>query len=365
MTKDVEESPTDSAESMPLTTQQATVLQAIYDYFREHGTWPTFITIDRPIRREHGWDTAAIVLSLPESMIVHPRQGLRPIASDELRLRLLGILSCRGSSDDTDRFVRLLRYLAEREMTYEPEAGIEDDAMPRITSAEVGQYLSIGDADQLALQRLYTILQLDNWGLAGASGSGEDGWYVTLGQDIWRFRDVQTVEDCIAAREAWLAEGRSPVKRKRPALEPEVPQSLPEFQPAPSAPSPYVDRKIVEAIRTKAGQSKFEVTKLLGLIDELNDNYARRNTYASHALLRAILDHIPPIFGYTRFREVANNHSWGQTDERYIKRLANFRDQADDALHRQISPRANLLDFDDMPASVCVDQLLQECADQL
>jgi hypothetical protein len=54
--------------------------------------------------------------------------------------------------------------------------------------------------------------------------------------------------------------------------------------------SPYADEKVITAIRAKDGQSKFDVTKLLALVGELNDNYARNNTYASHALLRAILD---------------------------------------------------------------------------
>jgi hypothetical protein len=61
-----------SAEIPPLTGQEEVVLQAIYDHFRENGAWPTFITIDRPIRREHRWDTGAIILSLPESLIVQP-----------------------------------------------------------------------------------------------------------------------------------------------------------------------------------------------------------------------------------------------------------------------------------------------------
>lgn len=34
----------------------------------------------------------------------------------------------------------------------------------------------------------------------------------------------------------------------------------------------------------------------------------------------------------------------------YMKRPAAFRDQADDALHRQISAKADVLDFDDIPA---------------
>jgi hypothetical protein len=94
-------------EAPSLTQEERTVLQAIYDHFREHGTWPTFITIDRPIRREHRWDTGAIILGLPGSLIVPPHPGhIRPNERDELRLRLLGIQACDGSADDTERFIR-------------------------------------------------------------------------------------------------------------------------------------------------------------------------------------------------------------------------------------------------------------------
>ena len=54
-----------------------------------------------------------------------------------------------------------------------------------------------------------------------------------------------------------------------------------------------------------------------------------------------------------------------ERQQNYMKRLLTFRDQADDALHRQISTKADVLAFDDMPASVCVNQLLQECAERL
>lgn len=136
--------------------------------------------------------------------------------------------------------------------------------------------------------------------------------------------------------------------------------------PSPAqAASTYVDEKVVAAIRAKEGQSNFDLTKLLALIDELNDNYAHRNTYASHALLRGLLDHIPPILGQPHFDAVASSYRWPQTDKKYMKQLAAFRAQGDDALHRQISADADLLGFDDMPKSVCVDQLLLECAKRL
>jgi hypothetical protein len=129
-----------------------------------------------------------------------------PIASDELRLRLLGVQACDGSSDDTERFVRTLRWLAEREETYEPPPH-RGDEMPQVTSQEVAQYLSLGDADPLPLQRLYVMLDLDHWGIGGRS-SNDNGWSMRLTPDIWRFRSVRSIQDCVAVREAWLAEGR-------------------------------------------------------------------------------------------------------------------------------------------------------------
>jgi hypothetical protein len=457
-----------------LTDQQAAVLQAIYDHFRDHGTWPTFITIDRPIRRQHRRDTGPIILSLPESLIVPPRQGMPPIASDVLRLRLLGIQACSGSSDDTERFVQTLRWLAEREETYEPPSG-SDDEMPQVTSQEIAGHLGLGDADLLPLRRLYAMLDLDHWGIGGSSSS-ENDWSVRLMPDIWRFREVRSVEDCVAVREAWLAEGRPEVAQLDDAVQDgyfhvrlsvkgrsskyrvlpdlslatleaqilapyrsghailadgdiiqltditqiriiqtdrstselprrriretedivfipnndrwslatsagtdvtndfitgapgQTPVEVPEpvrLRPPAQAGLSYVDEKVSKAIRAKDGQGKFDVTKLLALVDELNDNYASGHAYASHALLRAVLDHVPPILDCREFAAVANNFSWGQSDKKYIKRLEDFRAQADDALHRQIRTSVDLLSLDDMPARAYVNRLLQECAERL
>ncbi len=85
------------------------------------------------------------------------------------------------------------------------------------------------------------------------------------------------------------------------------------------------------------------------LIAELDDNYRRNNAYAAHALLRAILDHIPPMLGRPSFTAVANNYPWTRTDRAYIQKLLDFRAQADDVLHRQISQRPDLLSLDEMP----------------
>jgi hypothetical protein len=127
-------------------------------------------------------------------------------------------------------------------------------------------------------------------------------------------------------------------------------------------PGLYIDRAIAAAVTARAGMLGFDSAKLARLVDELNDSYARGNAYAAHALLRAILDHVPPMLGFTDFKAAANNHSWGKTDKNYARRLLDFKLQADDALHRQISARTGLLTMEDMPPRVWVNRILQECA---
>jgi len=127
-------------------------------------------------------------------------------------------------------------------------------------------------------------------------------------------------------------------------------------------PGLYVDTEIAAAVTARAGLLGFDSAKLSRLVEELNDSYSRGNAYAAHALLRAILDHVPPLLGCADFRAVANNHSWGRTDKNYARRLLDFKLQADDALHRQISTRTVLLTMEDMPPRIWVNRILQECA---
>lgn len=127
-------------------------------------------------------------------------------------------------------------------------------------------------------------------------------------------------------------------------------------------PRTYIDARVTASIQALTDTHRFDHTKLLELMAELDDNVARGNAYAAHALLRAVLDHIPPMLGCTSFTAVANNYPWTRTDKGYVHRLLDFRIQADDVLHRQISSRSDLLSLEDMPPRACVNRLLQECA---
>lgn len=119
---------------------------------------------------------------------------------------------------------------------------------------------------------------------------------------------------------------------------------------------------MIAAIKAREATDRFDRAKLLRLIDELNDNHVRGNVYAAYALLGAILDHIPPLLGCASFAAVASSYSWSQTDKSYMRRLHDFRLQADDVLHRQISAKTDLLSLDDVPPRAWVNRLLQERA---
>jgi len=58
-------------------------------------------------------------------------------------------------------------------------------------------------------------------------------------------------------------------------------------------------------IQLKAVQgARLDLTKLVKMCEELNDAYARGNFISSALLLRAIMNHVPPVFGATTLSEV-------------------------------------------------------------
>jgi hypothetical protein len=138
-------------------------------------------------------------------------------------------------------------------------------------------------------------------------------------------------------------------------------QARATIRPAPRQRSPYVHPLAGASIAARAQELGLDCGKLVKLIAELNDNYSRGNAYGAHALLRALLDHIPPLLGCADFKAAASTYAWGRTDRSYARRLQDFKLQADDAMHRQISKTADCLDIDDMPPKIWLNRILDEC----
>lgn len=73
----------------------------------------------------------------------------------------------------------------------------------------------------------------------------------------------------------------------------------------------YVDKKRIEELRGLKNP-KYDIVKLVKLCEELNKCYRNKCELAIAALVRTILNHVPPIFEKESFEKVANNYSWGK-----------------------------------------------------
>ena len=195
---------------VPLTADQRQVMQAVYDHFRKNGSWPALAAIARPLRRDHNIDAAGVIAEFPETLMIPPREGLRPVDSDQIRLRLAGIGQCQGSADDNERFTRLIRWFAEMDLDYDPASPEEK---LQVTTAEAAAYLGI-EQDHPALRRIRAMCGLDHL-CVSTSGSDESSWNFRIDSDIWRFRDAQDLADLARMRQEWIDQGAAESARRR------------------------------------------------------------------------------------------------------------------------------------------------------
>lgn len=202
-----------------LTADQRQVLQTIYDRFRDKGKWPAFSLVDRELRRAGIVDPLAIMDSIPQNMLVRYRPGFgQPAPNDQLRLRLKGISQCAGSTDDVNNFVRLLPWLAKKELDFEPPFD-DTGALPKVTSDEAREYLGFPDDADDSLARLYEILQLEQWGMGGGGQHPDGRWQFWIRRDVARFANVSQLDDYLAIN-AQTDEQARPAYNPTPKLHP-------------------------------------------------------------------------------------------------------------------------------------------------
>ncbi len=133
-----------------------------------------------------------------------------------------------------------------------------------------------------------------------------------------------------------------------------------------TATPPYVADTIKEKLAQSAKDRGYDTNKLEAILSELNDAVERSKAQSSHALIRALLDHIAPLFDYSTFAQVANNYAWTQTDKKRIEQLNTlFRFDADESLHSPISKRNTAVDMHSIGLiRRTINVVLEEAIDQ-
>lgn len=142
------------------------------------------------------------------------------------------------------------------------------------------------------------------------------------------------------------------IKNDLPPIEERLDELLTHFEKSlPNCKThPYVaEERIAELAEIE--NTAFDTAKLIRLLRELNVAYNNDAHFTTGILVRAVIDHIPPIFGFVTFPEVANNYNGTKSFKSAMRRLNDsLRNLADSYLHVQIRrveslPTLNQVDF--------------------
>lgn len=171
------------------------------------------------------------------------------------------------------------------------------------------------------------------------------------GYGVFNPPSLEQLQEAIEIVEGGLNHVRR--KQNRPARVPGGP--LKETYVAPS--------RISELQNLK--NPKWDPSRLVRMLQELNLAHANDMHMSTGMLVRAITDHVPPIFGKAKFAEVAAQYSAGSVDGRSFKgAMSHLTDSmkhiADGILHvhirsKETQPNAKQVDF-----SQSLDVLLAE-----
>ena len=112
----------------------------------------------------------------------------------------------------------------------------------------------------------------------------------------------------------------------------------------------YVDPGRLLQLRS-AKSPQFDLKRLVRLLEELNVAHEHELYMATAMLVRAVLDHVPPVFNAKNFSEVANNYTAARSFSEQMRQLdTSLRKIADMHLHQhvrkaEVLPLAPQVDF--------------------
>ncbi|MFE4082876.1 hypothetical protein [Streptomyces sp. YIM B13502] len=377
----------------PLDDGQLTLLKVMAEQYLKSGQWPVWRYVDQMM--DHlGYDNAEQVLkSLPvvgSNSPVGASYGLawydRARLADDSRPALTvaaGLHTPELRHLFGDNFISVLQYFVKRQRAVRPSP--DQTTAEYITSEDFERdFPAVTDEFVAALPGIF---EREPVMRRGHRPWRTNGWQFELHKWLKDYRSVddlpgyvaRVTELTLAANTLIIPESQAPELGRvlgssggkigiGPTLAPGMPTVTGTITPRAVTPPElkrYVNEGLLAELTAKQGKTKLNVNKLLQLLRELDDAYQDEHPYSCHALLRAIIDHVPPILGHKSFEAVANSYPWSRTDKKYMARLLEFKTQADDVLHRQIRVSADVITMYDLPQAAALNALLRVCIDNL
>lgn len=132
-------------------------------------------------------------------------------------------------------------------------------------------------------------------------------------------------------------------------------------QDAPAATLALIAEERIEQLR-RLKCSQFDLKKLVRLCEEINAVYGAGCYFATAMLIRGVLDHVPPLFGFKTFNEVVNNYaSGGKAFRDHMEHLhKGSRKVADAYLHMPVRQSETLPTPQQVNSGQNLDALLAE-----
>ncbi len=137
-------------------------------------------------------------------------------------------------------------------------------------------------------------------------------------------------------------------------------ETITRFPDGKNAEDSYVDPKRIAQIAAITG-APYDAAKLVRMLEELNLAYASGSYFSCLMLVRAVLDHVPPVFGKATFADVASQYAGGRSFRDAMLQLQeSSRKLADGALHTSIRAREALPTVQQVEFRSAFDSLLGE-----
>src|SRR5260370_10920047 len=166
-------------------------LQTVFDYFREHGEWPTHRYLEHWFFQAHpDLDIEEVVQSLP-SGLTSPVDLMD--AGSKATLTVSSIYQIWGPVQELDTFVHVVELCVDAYVS-------SLDGKPRISSNDIVQ--NNPQWREVAIRKVGLLLlkQTLIWSqFAGPNNEG--GWSCEIKPDIRRFRGVKTIEQYLDKRD--------------------------------------------------------------------------------------------------------------------------------------------------------------------
>jgi TIR domain-containing protein len=181
-----------------------TVVQVIYDLFRERSKWPKFAVLDVRLDRSHHIDAHEALKAIAMGYVRTNRLATVLNDQDDVELTLLGIATAQGSAGDIETLTRFVQWVARREQAHD---GDESGQRLVVTSDEAAAELGLDLAEEdglAAARRLWFMVDLLPTIRSGASFRDDELWWqMTISREVRQFRDLSGPEDLVRRAETY------------------------------------------------------------------------------------------------------------------------------------------------------------------